>query len=213
MALCTKPGGDAMLMVSQMSVRGGMCQVDPISFAATVLALAGRTSGATLINVVPVLGSLVLFMSWVFQQTLLESANGSLREIHDAQTVYKNYQANNAIFNAIMQTADKGEGAREQIRRFQIYNYELGLRDMELLLDEPAKAGLPQAPYAYDTTRDADSMLNVTQDRLGKIQERLAEKENEIIGRKSTFNRVFLGLYAAGSATVLLGSVLSVLTS
>lgn len=180
---------------------------------ATILALAGRTSNATLINVVPVLGSLVLFMSWVFQQTLLEDANSTLRRIHDAETVYENYQANNAIFNAIIQTADNGEESIEQIRRFQIYNYELGLRDMELLLDETAKTNIPEAPYAYDVTQGADGMLNVTQDRLGKIQERLAEKENEIIGRKSTFNKVFLGLYAAGSATVLLGSVLSVLIS
>ena len=205
-----------MLVVSKVGdLRGGYVQVDLASVApaATILALAGRTPGATLINVVPVLGSLVLFMSWVFQQTLLEDANGTLRKIHDAQTVYKNYQANNAIFNAIMQAADKGEESAEQIRRFQIYNYELGLRDMELLLDDPAKTDIPGAPHAYDVTQDAASMLNVTQDRLGKIQQRLAEKENEIVGRKSTFNKVFLGLYAAGSATVLLGSVLSVLTS
>ena len=184
-----------------------------VAHVATILALAGRTSNATLINVVPVLGSLVLFMSWVFQQTLLEDANSTLRKIHDAETVYKNYQANNAVFNAIMQTADNSEESREQIRRFQVYNYELGLPDMELLLDETAKTDLPEAPYAYDVTRGAEDMLNVTQDRLGEIQERLAEKENEIIGRKSTFNKVFLGLYAAGSATVLLGSVLSVLIS
>jgi hypothetical protein len=103
----------------------------------------------TLTSSVTVLGSLILFLSWVFQQTLLEEANSTLQQIHTAETVYQTYQANNAMFNAILQTTDD-EASIDQIRRFQVYNYELGLREMELLLDNEAKRSIPRACYELD---------------------------------------------------------------
>jgi peptidoglycan hydrolase CwlO-like protein len=175
---------------------------------------APKMSAKLIVNVIPVLGSLILFLSWVFQQTLLEDANSTLQKIYNARTVYQTYQSNNAMFNAIIETVENDrESVEEKIRKFQIYNYELGLRDMEALLNDEARADIPEAPHAYSTTQSADVMLNTTQDRLTKIQVRLAAKENEIVSRKSTLNKMFLGLYAVGSTAVLVGSVLSVLVS
>jgi peptidoglycan hydrolase CwlO-like protein len=165
-----------------------------------------------LIRIVPILGSLILFLSWVFQQTLFEEANSTLQRIQAAQTVYQTYQANNAMFNAIIETTDDKE-AIEQIRRFQMYNYELGLRDMEMLLDDRAKRNIPKAPDAYDASRSVEDMMTVVQERLTTIQEKLATKEEKIVRRKSALNRVFLAGYAVGSATLLVGSVLSVRSS
>jgi DNA-binding transcriptional MerR regulator len=165
-----------------------------------------------LIRIVPILGSLILFLSWVFQQTLLEEANSTLQRIQAAQTVYQTYQANNAMFNAIMETTDDKE-AIKQIRRLQMYNYELGLRDMEMLLDDRAKRNIPKAVDAYGTSRSVEDMMAVLQVRLEKIQEKLATKEEKVVRRKSALNRVFLAVYAVGSATLLVGSVLSVRSS
>lgn len=165
-------------------------------------------SGKIFIDIVPVLGSLVLFLSWVFQQTLLEDANSTLQKIYNARSVYQTYQSNNAVFNAISETIEDDQESVEQIRRFQIYNYELGLKDMELLLDDQTRTDVPEAPYAYSTTQSVDVMLNTTQDRLGKIQVKLADREDEIVSRKSTLNKIFLGLYTVGSVTVLVGSIL-----
>jgi hypothetical protein len=72
------------------------------------------------------------------------------------------------MFNAIIETADNDRESVEQIRKFQIYNYELGLRDMEVLLDDEARGDIPEPPHAYSTTQNVDVMLNTTQDRLVK---------------------------------------------
>jgi peptidoglycan hydrolase CwlO-like protein len=161
-----------------------------------------------LIRIVPILGSLILFLSWVFQQTSLEETNSTLQRIQAAQTVYQTYQANNAVFNAIIETTNDEESI-EQIRRFQMYNYELGLRDMEMLLDDKAKKNIPKAPSAYDDTQSVEDMMTVVQERLTTIQEKLATKEEKIVRRQSALNRMFLAVYAVGSATLLVGSVLS----
>ncbi len=166
-----------------------------------------------LIRVTPVLGSIILFLSWAFQQTLLEDANSTLQRIYNAESVYQTYQSNNAIFNAIIVIADSDTASIDKIRRSQIYNYELGLKDMVQLLDDEAKADIPGSPSPFSGTPDVDVMMATTQERLEKIQGELADQKDEIINRKSTFNKIFLLLYAFGSAIVLVGSVFNVLIS
>jgi hypothetical protein len=168
-----------------------------------------------LISSIAVLGSLILFLSWVFQQTLLEDANSTLQDINAAESVYQTYQSNNALFNAILETTSTSEHVDETVRRYQIYDYELGLRDMEALLSKEARKDIPNASPsdAYDYSRDYDSLQAVTQERLGKIQEALLKKENEIVQRKQALNRTCLLIYAVGSLTVLVGSALSLRAS
>lgn len=52
-------------------------------------------------------------------------------------------------------------------------------------------------------------MMRITQDRIEKIQGKLADKRDEITNRKTTLNTMFLILYAVGSIIVLVGSVLN----
>jgi hypothetical protein len=56
-------------------------------------------------------------------------------------------------------------------------------------------------------------MMGITQDRLEKIQGKLAAKRDKIANRKATLNTMFLMLYAVGSGTILIGSILNALIS
>jgi hypothetical protein len=161
----------------------------------------------SILKIVPVFGSVILFLAWALQQTMLEQANGTLERIYHAENVYQTYQSNNALFNAIIAGADKKSGA-EYIRKVQIYNYELGLREMESVLDNDERKNIPSALNPFSGTPDAETMTRITQNRLEKIQGKLMDKKNKIIDRKAGLNMMFLTLYAAGSVIILGGNIL-----
>ena len=104
-------------------------------------------------------------------------------------------------------------GSVERIRRVQIYNYELGLRELAALLDKEARTDIPRDPNPYSGTPDIGTMMGTTQDRIEKIQGKLADKRNEITNRKATLNTMFLILYAVGSVIVQVGSILNAVTA
>src|SRR5262249_13770868 len=76
-------------------------------------------------------GAVLLLASWAFQQTLLDQANGEMQAIANAEGVYQTYQSNNALFNAGNEVLVGNAAAAQQVRRVQVYNYELGLRPVE----------------------------------------------------------------------------------
>lgn len=162
-----------------------------------------------IIKIIPFFGSVILFLAWVFQQTLLGDANSELQRIYSAQSVFQTYQSNNALFNAILEMVKKSAGSVEQVRRVQLYNYELGLRELESLLDKEARTDIPRAPNPYSGTPDIGTMMRITQDRIEKIQGKLADKRDKITNRKTTLNTMFLILYAVGSVIILVGSILN----
>ena len=166
-----------------------------------------------IIKLLPILGSIVLFLSWVFQQTLLGEANSALQQISNAQGVFQTYQSNNAVFNAIAETAKNNSQSVDTIRRVQMYNYELGLRELEAVLDAEARTGIPRAINPYSGSPDTSTMMRIVQERIDTIQEKVAEKRKQIGERKVALNGIFLVLYAIGSLTVLTGSVLNVVVS
>ncbi len=69
-------------------------------------------------NVGPVLGALVLFASWVLQQSLLQRTTTQLQQLSHAEGVYQTYQSHNAVFNAIYELAKEDEAKGRQVRRF-----------------------------------------------------------------------------------------------
>jgi hypothetical protein len=166
-----------------------------------------------MIKVIPIFGSVILFLAWVFQQTLLGDANSELQRIYSAHSAFQTYQSNNALFNAIQETVKNSTGSEEQVRRVALYNYELGLRELEGLLDKEARTDIPSAPNPYSGAPDIGTMMDITQDRLEKIQGKLAAKRDKIAHRKATLNAMFLMLYAVGSGTILIGSILNALIS
>jgi hypothetical protein len=165
------------------------------------------------IKIIPVLGSIILFLSWAFQQTLLGEVNSTSQRISNAQSVFQTYQSNNALFNALVETVKNDRESIDQIRRVQISNYELGLRELEALLDDEAKATIPSPPNPFSGTADAATMMRITQERINTIQGKLAQKREEMAGRKAALNTTFLLLYAIGSLTVLTGSALGAVQS
>lgn len=162
-----------------------------------------------IIKLVPVFGSLVLFFSWVFQQTWLGDANSRVQKLENAQSIFQTYQANNALFNAIGETAKSSGKSFEEVRRFQIINYEQGLRELEGLLDNEEKTDIPKPPRTLDGGQNVNEMMSITQERIDKIQSKLMDRRNKIINSKSAINTIFLILYTIGSVTVLIGSILN----
>jgi hypothetical protein len=165
------------------------------------------------IKIIPVLGSIILFLCWAFQQTLLGKVNSTSQRISDAQSVFQTYQSNNALFNAIVETVKSDSESIDQIRRAQISNYEHGLRVLETLLNDEAKATIPSPPNPFSGISDAETMMRITQERINTIQGKLTKMREEIAGRKAALNTTFLLLYAVGSLIVLTGSALGAVQS
>lgn len=171
-----------------------------------------RVSSAFL-KVIPVMGSITLFLAWVFQQTLLGDANSTLQRINSAQSVFQTYQSNNALFNAILATTNRDSKSISAVRSMQIYNYDLGLRELEALLTAEERADLPAQPNPYSGSPDAETKMSILQTRIDMIQGKLETKKAAISQQKSTYNRIFLFLYVLGTLTILSGSMLNALTS
>jgi hypothetical protein len=165
------------------------------------------------IEIIPVLGSIVLFLCWAFQQTLLGEINSTSQRISSTQNVFQTYQSNNALFNALVETLKNDSESIDQIRRVQIFNYELELREFEALLDDEAKATIPTPPNPFSGTSDSATMMRITQERISTIQGKVAKKREEIAGRKAALNATFLLLYTIGSLIVLIGSALGAVQS
>jgi hypothetical protein len=168
---------------------------------------------ASFIKIVPVFGSIILFLSWIFQQSMLEDANSAVQKIYTAQSVFQAYESNNALFNAIVESVKNDSESVEKIRRSQIYNYELGLRELEALLDNEARVDIPAPPNPFSGTTDVDTMRQITQERIDTIQGKLTAQRDKVTNRKLALSTVFLILYAIGSVTILTGSTLSAIMS
>ena len=168
---------------------------------------------ALLIKTIPVLGSVVLFLCWVFQQTWLGTTNSTLQSIANAQGTFQTYQSNNALFNAVIEIIKSDTASVARVRRMQIYNYELGLRDLASLVGDDAKAAIPPAPNPFSGTPDVEEMMRLTQERLTTVQGALASRREAIVMRRATLNTVFFVLYGVGSLTVLFGAALSALAA
>jgi hypothetical protein len=126
----------------------------------------------TLGEVLPVLGTIGLLGLWTFQQTGVEERTSELRKLAAARAVYQTYQSNNALFNAIIETVGKNVGAANQIRTFQVYNYELGLQGIEEALPSSQKSDVPASQFAYDPSVDIAEKIQRTQKRLEVLQDR-----------------------------------------
>src|SRR4051794_16250563 len=117
-----------------------------------------------------VLGAVVGFSAWAFQQTQLSAANDAIQSIRSAQTAFEAYQSNNGVFNALAVGADPARVS--EIRRFQIISYEQGLSHLEALLDPADSADIPPAPRALDGDWDANAALQTENLRIGGIPKR-----------------------------------------
>src|SRR5262249_59015091 len=76
---------------------------------------------------VTILGPLGVLGLWLFQQTSVEQRANELRSLSAAHGGFQTYQSHNALFNAVNKTIGQNEDASAEIKRFQVYNYELGL--------------------------------------------------------------------------------------
>jgi hypothetical protein len=164
-------------------------------------------------NVGPALGALVLFGAWMLQQSLIQRAANELQQINHAQSVYRTYQSHNAVFNSIHELVKANESKSEQIRRYQTYNYELGLTAMDEALIPAEHHDVPSAPWAYDPRVSITEILNRTQDRLEKLQAKIKNRRDELNARQKCLNVSFVVIYIVGSVLALLGSAAKTIDS
>lgn len=143
-------------------------------------------------DLVSVFGGVVLFSSWVFQQTALDQTNAELKKIDAAEELYRTYQSNNAIFNAIIEQNKNNEA---NIRRFQTYNYGLGLAKLSEVAGQTPLIG-------YDIP------LSDMQRHLETVQKLVAEKRKALTEKAGRLHLLFLVAYGFGSFLALLGSIL-----
>jgi hypothetical protein len=118
---------------------------------------------------------------------------------------------NNALFNAINELSDQDKKASEQLRRFQIYNYELGLQAIEEALSESDKADIPPRTSAYDSSVDIQTKMDQTQKRLEKLQAKLGEREEAVRQSADTAKRRYLWSYVGLSVISIFDAVCKVI--
>lgn len=161
----------------------------------------------TLGELLPVFGTIGLLGLWMFQQTGIEERSSELRNLAAARTVYQTYQSNNALFNALVAPFQKDKEVENQIRLFQIYNYELGLGAIEQALPPTEKRDIPPARSAY-VGSSIQTKINLVQERLEKLQGRLTEREKAVRLEAGTAKKIYLWLYLGLSLMMIAGAVL-----
>jgi hypothetical protein len=157
----------------------------------------------------PVCGTLGLLGLWLFQQTGIEQRASELRKIIAARSVYQTYQSHNAVFNAVGALATN-PAVKEQLRVFQIFNYELGLTAIEAVLPAGETRDIPPAESAYNGA-PIDAKMALTQKRLELLLERLAKYEKAVSASAQADKRMYLVLYIVISALSLAGALLKVM--
>jgi hypothetical protein len=160
-----------------------------------------HVNGRAVLDFVSIVGAVILFGAWAFQQTSLNQANEATQNLHSAETSFETYQSNNTIFNALNAAAPPA--ASSEIRRFQIINYEYALTRLEKPLSAEEQAQLPAAPRPLDGDWNALEAMNNVQKRIEAIQAALSRRKQEIAENSASTNRTFLILYAAGSLLIL----------
>lgn len=169
--------------------------------------LGYRSAVTFLSEVLPVLATIGLLGLWLYQQNAIEQRSGELRKLAAARTVYQVYQSHNALFNSLLQTAKDGS-AQAQIRRFQMYNYELGLSDIEKALPDEMRRNIPPPENPYTSEVPIDQQIDVVQKRLEILQDRLLARENDIRSSTESAKRLAVRGYVALSTIGIAGAIL-----
>jgi len=146
-------------------------------------------------DLLSVVGAVILFSCWIFQQFVLDNVNTKLASITAAENLYRIYQSHNAVFNAILASHGHDKTAEPETRRFQTYNYVLGLEKLAEETGTPVKTG-------YDLSMDD------TQRYLELVQKNARELKEGLVSKKERFNLLFVVGYGFGSFLALLGSIL-----
>ena len=146
-------------------------------------------------DLLSVVGAVILFFSWVFQQSVVDRINKKLSALTAAEDLYRIYQSHNAIFNSLIATQESNEEVVKNIRRLQTYNYLLGLERLAKETGTPIESG-------YDVPLDR------TQKYLELVQKNADGMRKDAEAKKYTFVLIFNCGYGLGSLLVLLGSIL-----
>jgi hypothetical protein len=146
-------------------------------------------------DLISMFGAIVLFSAWVFQQTSVEKQRGVISSLDQAEAEYRQYQSTNALFNAIIETQKGNEQVIEGIRRFQTYNYGLGLVRLSKVTGVEPLAG-------YDIP------IDTMQKDLEKVQGIATAMRQDAQQHKDRDDVIFLIVYCTGSVSALLGSMM-----
>jgi hypothetical protein len=146
-------------------------------------------------DLLSVFGAIVLFSAWIFQQTSVEKQKSVISRLDQAEGEYRQYQSSNALFNAIIETQKGNDQVIAGVRRFQTYNYGLGL----VTLSE-ATGVTPLVGY--------DISIDAMQKHLEKVQGLADAMRHVAQQHKDRDDVIFLAVYCTGSVLALLGSVM-----
>jgi len=146
-------------------------------------------------DLISVFGAVVLFLCWVFHQTVVDKMDKRLSSLSAADNLYRIYQSNNALFNSIIETRKDDKKVEGAIRRFQTYNYGLGLENLGQQVGVTPLTG-------YDVTMDD------MQAYLEKVQGLARDLRTNVEARRNQFTSYFSFGYGFGSFLAVLGAAL-----
>jgi hypothetical protein len=157
-------------------------------------------------EVLTVIGPVGVLGLWLYQQIEIERHSSELRRIASARSIYQTYQSHNAVFNALNELVGPSKAATEQLRNFQIYNYELGLAGLEKVLSPEERTGIPGRTDAYSSESFATKMSQ-TQKRLELLQNKLDEREATVRASADAAQKRYFWIFVGLSLLSIAGAV------
>jgi hypothetical protein len=157
-------------------------------------------------EVLTVIGPVGVLGLWLYQQIEIERHSSELRRIASARSIYQTYQSHNAVFNALNELVGPSKAATEQLRNFQIYNYELGLAGLEKVLSPEERTAIPGRTDAYSSESFATKMSQ-TQKRLELLQNKLDEREATVRASADAAQKRYFWIFVGLSLLSIAGAV------
>ncbi|MCW3108489.1 MAG: hypothetical protein JWQ09_2995 [Segetibacter sp.] len=151
-------------------------------------------------EILPVLGTISLLGLWLFQQNQIEKNSNELQKLNSAYNAFQTYQSNNAIFNAINLNL-KSATEQNELRRFQLYNYELGLYQLKNTLYNDADTP------TYSFTGQVSKRMEEVQLELTKLQLECFEKQKLLRETVKANRAKYFWIFIIISIVSLTGSV------
>ena len=166
-------------------------------------------------KVLPIVGAILLLLSWAIQQFLYGEWNAALSRIGSSESTFQSYRAANELFKSLVVIAP--EANKASIRQQQYDSYRKGLQEIGKTLDSDrydlyrtaAIGTLPEEKKTFEAF-DTDAKILLESEAMHRA---ISEKRRELSSKKAKAECLFRLFYLLGTLIVIGGGVAKLIAS